>query len=29
MDRIIHGDCRTELLKLPPGSIDLICTEAA
>lgn len=27
MNRIIHGDCRTELLKIPSGSIDLICTD--
>jgi len=27
MDTIIHGDCRTELPKIPTGSIDLICTD--
>jgi DNA modification methylase len=27
MNRIIHGDCRTELPKLPSRSVDLVCTD--
>ena len=27
MNKLIHGDCTLELKKLPPASIDLVCTD--